>query len=344
LKLPDGVKFFEMKPGIHRIDILPFTAGKGNPYADEGELHFERTFWIHRGIGPDGNAFVCPRKTANEPCPICEARTKLSKDPDADEDLIKDIAPKERQLWAVFDQKNPDKGIQIIDMSFHLFGKQLDARVRNADDDDKYALFADPEEGFTLKLGVVEKHFGKQTYNEVETIDFKQREPLDEDLLKNVPCLDELLVVLPYEKLKSIFLQTSEAGKDDDDDEDEPKKGKKSSKDDDDEEDEPKKGKKSSKDDDGADCVACDGSGKSSKGLPCKPCGGTGRSKIDWRDEEDRKKPTKHSKSSPNDGSTKSKGKCPAGGQFGKDTDKLKGCDDCELWDACDEAKYSKKK
>ena len=33
------------------------------------------------------------------------------------------------------------------------------------------------------------------------------------------------------------------------------------------------------------------------------------------------------------------KGKCPAGGTFGKDLDKFEGeCEDCPLWEECEEA------
>ncbi len=31
---------------------------------------------------------------------------------------------------------------------------------------------------------------------------------------------------------------------------------------------------------------------------------------------------------------------CPQGGKFGKDTDKIAGCVDCPLWDACDKMKH----
>ena len=78
------------------IDILPYEAGEGNPWAEPGNLHWERTYYVHKGIGANGDTIVCPRMTAKEErCPICEARLKLMKEGDEDnEELIKDLSPK----------------------------------------------------------------------------------------------------------------------------------------------------------------------------------------------------------------------------------------------------------
>lgn len=74
---PEDMKWFEVKrAGTYRFDIIPFKAGKGNPYADEGELHYERTFYTHRGIGASEKSFICNKKTNGKKCYICEERCK----------------------------------------------------------------------------------------------------------------------------------------------------------------------------------------------------------------------------------------------------------------------------
>ena len=174
IDLPEGVSLFSIKSDkARRVDIIPYTVGKGNPWADKGETHYERTFFIHRNVGAELNTYICLQKTLKKKCPVCEYRAKLMKDPNADEELIKDLGPKERQLFNIIDTQDRDKGIQIWDMSFHLFGKALDARIRNADDDDDYENFAEIEEGFTLRLGIEEKSLGRNTLFAVENIDFK---------------------------------------------------------------------------------------------------------------------------------------------------------------------------
>lgn len=228
VKLPDGVNSFSpKKEAVYRLEIVPYEVPKvgdagSNPNAEPGELHYERTYFTHRGIGVDENAYVCPLKTAGKPCPICEHRKELMREKDGDEDLIKELAPKQRQLWNIFDHDDSDKGVQVWDISFHLFGKQLKKEVRNADEGDGYEYFADPEEGFTLRVGLEEKSFGGREFLEAATIGFKPRKsPIPKEVLEAAQPLDNLLIILNYDKLKSIFLQeegvTPEEKEDEDD-------------------------------------------------------------------------------------------------------------------------------
>jgi hypothetical protein len=212
LKLPQGATLFKPKAGVHYLDILPYEAGKGNPYADPGTLHWERTFYVHRGVGPNQEMVICPRMTRKARCPICEHRMKLIQEANEEnEELIRDLSPKQRQLFNVIDTKEPDKGVQILDISYHLFGKLLDARIRNSDEDEGWDRFFHLEDGFTLRVGFAEKSFGGFAYYEAESIDFKLRkEPYDEEILQKVYCLDDLLIELPYEQIRAMFLQIDE--------------------------------------------------------------------------------------------------------------------------------------
>ena len=211
-KTPDGMSYFQLKAeGMKRIDILPYVVKESSRFADAGELHYEKTFFVHR-IGPNGDAYVCPNRTSNKKCPICEELNRMKTDPNADEGLIKSLRPKERQLFYVIDHDEPEKGVQLWDISYYLFGKQLDARIKNSEEDDGFDMFFDPgEDGFTLRLGIGERSFAGRAFYEVETIDFKPRKTeFDPEIYEDLPSLDELIKVEPFDKLKSIFLQTSE--------------------------------------------------------------------------------------------------------------------------------------
>ena len=60
IKLPTDVEAFRMKSGkATRIDIIPYNAGAGNPNADKGEEAYERTYFVHKNIGPDQKWVVC---------------------------------------------------------------------------------------------------------------------------------------------------------------------------------------------------------------------------------------------------------------------------------------------
>lgn len=360
-ELPDDVKQFAIKSDkALRLDIIPYEVGEGNPFADKGELHYERTFWVHRGIGADQTSYVCLRKTCDEPCPICEFRAKLAKDPDADEDLIKGLAPKERQLFNVINTKEKSKGVQLWEISFHLFGKTLDREIKNSDEDDNYENFAELEGGFTLKCGIEEKSFNRQSFFEVVSINFKPREDdYDEDILEQTVCLDDILIIKDYDELKEIFLQTVD---DDDDDDDDDKKNKKSKK---------GKGKKSKKDkdkdedsddDDSGDddddgdnweeddrvVVEVDGEDFFGKLTSVDDDDKTASVEFDDGDtmddvpfddlEPEPEKKNKKSKKKITKKDKDKKNKCPGGGTFGKDTDELPECNDCPIWDKCDDA------
>lgn len=236
--LPENMEMFKLKAGKnYRVDIIPYIAGSGNPHADEGKPYYERTYFRHPGLGSGEDAYVCLHQTFKEKCPVCEYRAKAASKGTLDKKSLKDLAPKERQLFNVFDHGEPDKGVQLWEISFHNFGKLLDVRVKTRDEDEDYIKFwwfSDVKrKGCTLKLTVTEEQMEERTFPKVTAIDFKPRkEPLSDEILEQAACLDECLVHTPYDKLKAIFLQQEEGDEDEDEDfDDEPKKP-------------PKKGKK----------------------------------------------------------------------------------------------------
>jgi len=223
--MPEGWSFFQAKAGKYRLDFMSYEVKKGkgdlggNPFAEKGELYYERTFWIHRDIGPNKEWHLCAAKTLNQPCPICEYRAKLAKDPSADEQVIKDIAPKERQLFIVHDLGDDEN--YVWEHSYHLFGKQLDAKIRSGDEDDEYEFFADPESGLTVRINLEQSDRGK--WVEATDIEFRARkDQYSDDVVDEMPDLDSMLVATPYDRLKKLFLQTEEDEAADGDDDDAP--------------------------------------------------------------------------------------------------------------------------
>jgi hypothetical protein len=238
LDIPDGFSLFQPKAGKYRLDFMSYEVKKGkgtpggNPFFEEGELGFERTYFIHRDIGPNKDWHLCAAKTLNKPCPICEYRAKLAKDPNADEDTIKELGPKERQVFIVRDLGEDE--MHLFEVSHHLFGKQLDAKIRSGDEEDGYDFFADPIDGLTVRVNFEQSDRGK--WLEATDIEFRPRkEEYDEDIVEEMPDLDSLLHETPYDKLKRSFLQTEPESDDDidndiDDDDDEEEKPKAKSK------------------------------------------------------------------------------------------------------------------
>lgn len=224
LKLPKGASLYQPKAGSVLLDILPYEVKKarddkgGNPNVDEaGLLYWERTFYVHRNVGPNQEAFICLAKTLKKKCPICEERARIMRsDPDEEEEkMAKDLLPKQRQIMNVKDLKNPDKGVQILEMSFFNFGEQLQKELRNAEEEDHWELFYTTDEGKTLKVSWGEDSMGTTKFLRADTIHFKDRKTeYDEDeILAETHDLDSMLLIKDYDELKELFLQESASDK-----------------------------------------------------------------------------------------------------------------------------------
>lgn len=217
IALPSGVSRFKLDgTKSKRIDIIPYIVGEGNPDADPGQKYISRTFYQHRGIGPDNRAYICLWETYKKRCPICEERNRLRNE-DPDDEMAKKLKPSKRQLWNVIDVDNPDAGIQIWDVSHFYFGEQLFVAVQSSDEDEGHKYFADPETGFTLKLTVEQGSSGGKNDLKISRVDFRPRKKqYGKSIIKEAVCLDELLKPLSYKELKKVFLQSSDEEEDDD--------------------------------------------------------------------------------------------------------------------------------
>jgi len=297
LELPEGVDLYKPEKGTDEFDILPYEVSVDtHPEVKAGELWYERTYLSHRNIGPDEKTVVCPR-TIGKRCPICEEHQRLKRDPNADEEVVDALRAKERELFNVV-LKNGDGSVMVLDISTYLFGKMLEEEIRNGDM--AVAGFADLQGGKTLKVRWAEKKMGQQKFVEASRIDFIDRDDFGEDVLEAVVDLDKALKIMSYEEIDKLFHAGEEEsasdanGAEEPPAEDEPparrgvvrRPAKPAAEDappDDDDlpglEDPPRQSRKKPEpppEDDNV-CIACDGSGKTSKGKPCPICDGTGK-------------------------------------------------------------------
>jgi len=328
LAIPEGTKTWAPKSkGPFRLDVIPYQVSVGNhPEVKKGELWYQRTYYVHFGLGDDGKqSGICP-KTIGKPCPVCEMYKELvSSDDEDDREAAKKIKPKERELYNVIDLDDQDSGVQIFEYSFHLFGKGLSEEINEASEEE--AGFAELENGKTLKVHFKKESIGGGTpFWQLRRVDFVDREDYEEDILDEVHDLDSLLKVPSYKELQSLLSGT-----------DEEEEGEEQSSEEEEEEEKPaKKGKKSSKkrkseDEDEGEKPAKKGKKSSKK-----------KKDEDEGDDEDEDKGKKKSSSKPGKAASKpgkkKKNKCPGGGTFGEDTDELDECNNCDIWTECQEA------
>lgn len=253
LKLPEGVRVFNPEiETVAAIDIMPYviTDKKHMDKIEVDTVWFKKPFKIHREVGVENDTVVCPT-TFGKPCPICEHQQVLRDSDETDEEKLKKLNVKYRDLYVVkvleYDGKKKfdSKAFHIFDFSTHLFQKIFENQLKRKKD---YANFFIPESGKSLEITFDKKSFGEGKPFPIATrVDFLERDKqYDEDIVDKVPNLDEILTVLPYEELEAKFF-----GDDTSDSDEEPtKKDKKKKKSKDAEpepEEEPKKGKKSKK-------------------------------------------------------------------------------------------------
>ena len=344
----DGLSFFTPKKGTSNFRILPYeVTADDHPEVPAGELWYQRTVWVHYEVGADNKSVVCPLKTIKQRCPICEYRNKLMKDPNADEDTIKALNPRERELFNVLVDGEDEP--QLLTMSYHCFGKKLEEEVREGEEE--WGGFADLEGGYLLSVRFQEKKLGKNTFLEASRIDFKQDDDLDEGMLSEVYNLDDIINILSYDEIAAMFNEEEEeppkrgagssrrGGKKEEeeppkrgssrrssrDEEEEPPAGRSSRrggrKEEPEEEPEPEKETRSSR-------------RGSSRGKPQEeepPARGGGRSSR------------RGSKPEPEDEPDAEPDDCPFGFVYATECNKHEECDECDIWDQCQKAQDAAK-
>lgn len=213
LDLPDGISMWKLPTKTNAkvtIDILPYpVTNKHHPDSvkiQEG-YWYRSAFYVHTNVGPNNEFVICPT-TFGKPCPICEHFNVLNNTDGLDwTDDIKPFQKKPRSLFAVsvLDQKdlNPDD-IFLWDVSDHVFHNYLDNELAV---DEQRAMFASPDaDGLSIQIRVKEKVFGKSSFGEPSRIDFIARdEAIPDEMLDDVPELDDLFVVKDYDYLASLI-------------------------------------------------------------------------------------------------------------------------------------------
>ena len=378
LHLPKGVNVFKEDADAKTyLDIIPYVvtdenhldrdeqAGVAVAGNKDTELWYKKPYRLHKNIGSEKKNVICPT-TWGKKCPVCEYKAAQLKE-GVDYDEVKDLKPSLRNIYYVVPRgmKEFKEEPYIWDISQFLFQEMLNDEIQ---EDENNLCFPDPESGLTLKIRFTEKKFGGFAYAETARIDFEEREEqYDEDMIYEMTSLDEVIQCPSYEEVYALFYDT---GSDDDKSqkENEPEKPKRSfmkrrtedSKEEDSKEEEtqekPERKRKTIRKDDEDEkqekpeqdiqikkdentCVACEGTGVSSKGTPCRICDGTGvkPEKADIKKKENAPAP-KEEKAQKKEPS----GKCPFGYEFGVDTDSQKECDTCNKWDDCIEEKENK--
>lgn len=191
--------------GACLLDIVAVKAGNNNNFIQPGDLALECTYWVHRGLGPEGrDSVICNRRSGrSRNCPICQAASEAW---DAgDKEAYGLLKARQRQLWWV--KPVDEDEWKVWDVSFFLFGKQLFEEIDNLDEEEAhFEYFADPTAGSTVKINFAEKSFGSNSFFETSSVRFKQRTTeLDLDAINALPSLDDMLKFSTDEQVRALL-------------------------------------------------------------------------------------------------------------------------------------------
>jgi hypothetical protein len=344
LRLPENIKLFSPEGDSEvTFDIVPYIItnlkhgdrNDENGVAQVGDEWYKVEFKIHRDIGPENDAVVCPSSIGKR-CPICEAISDMRKEAQGDEEALKvisDLRAKNRVLYNVIPigVKGLEEVPHIWEFSHFNFQKLLETETKFDESKEEFADLS-AEWGRTLKVRFKEESFGTNKYPKADRIDFEKRnEDYAEDFAQTTPNLDKVLIIHSYDKLNALFMGV-------DGEDEEPNSAPH-----DEESAETVSGGT-----DSSECMACSGSGKNSKGNECKPCRGTGQlhqAEAAEKEEETgtetpeaarrRKKREEAQKQAEAEKAINGDNLCPHGKTYGVDVDEFKACRDCDLWDNC---------
>ena len=216
-ELPQDIEFFKPKTGKgtkgeNNFSIIPYIVSiENHPFQTVGELWHECTYWVHKvGAGEDSKRFICLAKTAQSEekhCPICEYRAMLIKKGE-DPELADSLKPKQRQIYNVLDHDDEDKGIQLFEMSPHMFGFMLDDEDL-AQSEKKFdgKFYGDVIDGLMICARFDQGSFQGHKFPEIARIDFEERDDLSDDWIDEAVDLDACLRILTANEMNAKFLE-----------------------------------------------------------------------------------------------------------------------------------------
>lgn len=99
----DDIKLWKPNEGANTIRILPPT------WPDP--KHYGLDIWVHYGVGPDQQAYLCLDKMKGEHCPMCEEYDRARR-ANEDEEYVNELKPTRRVLFYLVDRDHENEGVQ----------------------------------------------------------------------------------------------------------------------------------------------------------------------------------------------------------------------------------------
>lgn len=201
-KVGDGT-LEQYKPhlGDNKIDIIPFNAGPNHPFVvtgqcEEGDTVYSLDYYVHKGIGPVKQDFVC-LKQYNKRCPLCEESYRLYKAATNDEEkkAATAIRNKRRCIYIVHDLIDDKYG--YFDVAWFSFEKLVNSRASVEASVDGEVNPFDWESGRTIFFKTKKDNYEGHDFNKIDEGTFMliARKPLSDDVLNHSVDLSAGLIM-----------------------------------------------------------------------------------------------------------------------------------------------------
>lgn len=206
--IPNDIPRYKVKEGENRIDIIPYKiTNPKNPAVtinqlEIGDLDYFQQLEVHNNVGVNNNSYLCAKRMFGEPCFICEAQIDLY---DQNErETAKKLYPQQRVAYNVIDLDEPEKGIQVWEVSYYWVEHELRNLAAAKSKRGPAIIFGDYEIGKTIIFyGTENKPFGLKPSN----FAFEDRKPYDVSICDKAYPLDQYYVMPDYEVIQKDYLQ-----------------------------------------------------------------------------------------------------------------------------------------
>ena len=351
-KIPEGTIVF---------DIIPFQVSEKflidpisrRPQYVPGEWYYYLDLHVHQKIGPSNHNVICPKMHLGKPCPICDIADAKKQgiefgDKEGWKAEVMPFLPKRRSVYQIWihdkSKDEEDKGVQVLEISFHSLEKELLAIAKDPETDETIDYAWPGIEG--KKITFTRKGTGMTNTSYVGYKFLDRKEEIPDEIVDGTCAINEYITIMTPEEIKKLM----NAGEDEDDEEEKPRRGNRTSKDTDDDDSERKArpnrlGRKAKDEDDTDDSEDEKPKRKAKAGDPeeepeeeVKP---RRRAKPaeEPADEEEEKPRSRREKREAEKETTKPKKEnpCTFGHKFGVDTDDYEDCEECpeKLYNKC---------
>lgn len=191
----DSVQLFTPNDGPNTIRILPPTW--------ENPEHFGIDIFVHYGVGPDQQSYLCLHKMKGEACPICEERAEARRNGE-DEDYIRELEPSRRSLFYLVDRDKEKEGVQAWSAPFSKIDQAI-VKVSIDRKTQEVLPIDHPDEGYDVEFDKKGKGISTQ-YTGVAIA--RRSSPLGNDkwlqFAQDNP-LPDILVYYDYDHIKNAF-------------------------------------------------------------------------------------------------------------------------------------------